>query len=166
MKLNRGSSLVEVIIAAGVVVMALSVMVAAVSASIANNRLSKERAVATRLAQEALEWVRIEKNLNGWPTFDAYLLDTRKYCLNSGITNPTNPSHLPVSNVGIGGNCGNADDVTASKVTYNRNMTLTKTDKDGAIPGNEYIEVKVRVDWIYSNRTEYVEISSGYGRWQ
>ena len=60
MKINRanGQSLIEVVIAAAIIVIGSTVLVSAVTSAMANNRLSKERIIATRLAQEGWEWLK------------------------------------------------------------------------------------------------------------
>lgn len=55
---NRGQTLIEVVAAAAVVMVASVTLLAAVTGALANNRLAKERVIATRLAQEGVELMR------------------------------------------------------------------------------------------------------------
>lgn len=67
-KLNKqaGQSLIEVLLAAAVVGIALTALVSVTTAAVARNREAKERAIATRLAQETVEAYRIVRDTQGW----------------------------------------------------------------------------------------------------
>jgi Tfp pilus assembly protein PilV len=69
MRLNRGQTIVEVVVAAGVMAVALTVLTSAVVSALANNREAKERAIATRLAQEVVEAFRFHRDNAGWGGF-------------------------------------------------------------------------------------------------
>jgi Tfp pilus assembly protein PilV len=66
---NTGQAIVEVVLAAGLVLVALTVLVAAVSRAVASNRLAKERVIATRLAQETVEWMNSQRSGSNWGAF-------------------------------------------------------------------------------------------------
>ena len=76
----RGQSLLEVVMVAFILVIALVAMLSLTTVAIARNRLAKVRVVDTRLAQEGLEWIRSEKNrlgINSIPTL------SEPYCLST-----------------------------------------------------------------------------------
>jgi type II secretory pathway pseudopilin PulG len=74
MKSQRGQTIVEILLAAAVVAVALTALVAVVTTSLNHNRMAKERTIATRQAQEALEWVRTIRDVSGsWSGFTAEL---------------------------------------------------------------------------------------------
>jgi len=62
----RGESLIEVVVVASILSVALVALVSLTTTSLARNRLAKERIVATRLAQEGLEWTISERNRWGF----------------------------------------------------------------------------------------------------
>lgn len=66
---RNGYMLVEVLVAVTLISLVMVVVVARVSESIAANRLADERAVATRLATEAAEWLKANREDMGWAGF-------------------------------------------------------------------------------------------------
>jgi Tfp pilus assembly protein PilV len=74
MKSQRGQTIVEILLAAAVVAVALTALVAVVTTSLNHNRMAKERTIATRQAQEALEWIRTIRDVSGsWSEFTTQL---------------------------------------------------------------------------------------------
>lgn len=88
---NSGQSLLEVVMVAFILVMALVALISLTTVSISRNRLAKERTVATRLAQEGLEWFKYERDRVGFDAVDLALGETGDtFCLSElpdgGIT--------------------------------------------------------------------------------
>ncbi|KKT33852.1 MAG: hypothetical protein UW21_C0007G0014 [Candidatus Woesebacteria bacterium GW2011_GWB1_44_11b] len=65
---QKGQSLFEVIVAMAIVTMILTAVVALAATSIRNTTSSRNEATATRLAQEAIEWLRGERDAS-WQIF-------------------------------------------------------------------------------------------------
>ncbi len=66
---RSGSTLVEVIISIGIVVLVLVTIVASGTLVTRNRRFSSNQGVATKYSQETIEWVRSFRNEVGWKTF-------------------------------------------------------------------------------------------------
>lgn len=66
--LQQGQSLFEVVVALAIVTLVLIAMVALTAFSIRNTTFSKNKTLATRLAQETIEWLRGERDQD-WQQF-------------------------------------------------------------------------------------------------
>lgn len=83
---NLGQTLVEVVAITGILVIVLVAMVAGVSRSVGQNQVSVDRTLATRLAQEPMEWVRFWRDRIGFTPLLSELVGgtngtTVTYCL-------------------------------------------------------------------------------------
>lgn len=79
---NHGQSLVEAVVAIGIVTMVLIGLVSAVNYSLVNTQYTRNKAAATKYAQEAIEFLRSERDRLGWPVFYATAGDQGTlYCL-------------------------------------------------------------------------------------
>ncbi|MEP7167383.1 MAG: hypothetical protein ABI758_05385 [Candidatus Woesebacteria bacterium] len=88
MKQNSGQTLIEVIIATGLVVLVLTTLVSGVALGIRNNRYAKDSALSKEYVREAAEWLRGQRDLSGWGTFANILQadasgNTVNYCLDT-----------------------------------------------------------------------------------
>jgi len=87
----KGQSLIEVLIALSFATIVIVALVNVVINSIRNAQFSRNNDTATRLAQEGVEWLRVERDKNTWTDFKDL---TNSYCLNSlpgsviGLTPP------------------------------------------------------------------------------
>lgn len=72
---QRGQTLFEVTIAVAVAVMVIISIVAAATVSVRNANFARSQAEATRFAQEALEWIRSQRDTSTWEDF----LDTVEF---------------------------------------------------------------------------------------
>lgn len=79
---SNGQTLIEVVVVAGMVMLVLVALVSGVVMSIANNRISKDRGLATRYAQEGIEWLRGWRDKIGWQPLRDELADG-VYCVNA-----------------------------------------------------------------------------------
>lgn len=114
---QRGQALLEVVMVAFILLMALVALISLTTVSIARNRLAKERSVATRLAQEGLEWLKYERDRAGFDAV-ASVLNT-PYCI----------SEFPAGGIEAlpGGECGAGDYVDAGGLgnTFMRTVVFT-----------------------------------------
>jgi type II secretory pathway pseudopilin PulG len=129
---QRGQTLMEVVIATSLLIIALTVMVAAVANANANNRRAKERGVATRLAQSGQSWLRGQRDIEGWTSFINELTGTQPQtrCL----TNLDPTTTIPTS-----GSCLVGDVINESKTDY---YVEVITDYDGSKTLNYQVVVK------------------------
>lgn len=75
---NKGQTLVELVVVLAVVGMIVTGVVSIAAVSVRNARFSKDQASASRYAQEAMEWIRQERDTS-WSGF--YNRRDRTYCM-------------------------------------------------------------------------------------
>jgi type II secretory pathway pseudopilin PulG len=79
--LEGGQSLFEVVVAVGVFALITAAIVGLATSSIRNTTFSKNNALATRYSQEAVEWLRTQRDTD-WLAFRAHASATPpRYCL-------------------------------------------------------------------------------------
>lgn len=83
---EQGSTLIEIMVATSVVVIALTALMSTLTLSIKSTAESKFRSYATSLAQEALEVYSRERALLGWQAFYS-AVETGPYCYNTLAVN-------------------------------------------------------------------------------
>ncbi|MBI2590673.1 MAG: hypothetical protein HYW33_02205 [Candidatus Blackburnbacteria bacterium] len=132
---KSGQTLFELVIAVGVAVLVVTGIVALVTLSLRNSGFARDQALATRYAQDALEWLRSERD-NGWNTF--YSRTTiSTWCLNSlGWTSP--------------GSCG-SNKITGTK--FGRQAEFSVIDANS-------VNAQVRVSWTDSQGTHQSKIDT------
>lgn len=59
---EKGQSLIEVIVALGLISLVLVTLIAAITFSLASVQLSRNRTQSSKLGQEAIEWVRQQRD--------------------------------------------------------------------------------------------------------
>lgn len=81
-KYRYGQTLVELVVAIGVVAMVLMALISAVTASLRYGQVSRNRSVAVKLAQEGMELSRKLRDESGWSTFLTYAsVNSGRWCL-------------------------------------------------------------------------------------
>lgn len=123
MKTARGQSLYEMVAAIGVIGIALFALVSLATLSLRNANFSKSNQVAISLSQEAVEWLRSQRDDN-WQTFRANA-NTGVWCLQTLAFNNS-------------GSCGISETVSGSAIPFrreaqfsiNNNGTPAETDDD------------------------------------
>lgn len=142
MKHNSGQTLIEVIIAVGLIVMVLTTLASGVAISVRNNRVAKDQAAAKESVREGLEWLRSIRDQAGWETFAAITKEstTQWYCLDS----------LPATK-----ELFNAKSMTGStcpvipNTTFSRKMTTKKNLTGGKVTS---VAATVTVSWKDGDR--------------
>jgi type II secretory pathway pseudopilin PulG len=86
---RSGQTLIEVLIATGVVGLVITAAAAGLTFSVKNTAEAKYRALAAYQAQEVVEMLRRERILLGWDSFVAELQTGTPYCLNTLPTTTT-----------------------------------------------------------------------------
>ncbi len=80
---KKAQSMIEMLVAIGIAVLVIVALVQVAVTSVKNSQFAKNQNLATRLAQEAIEEVRGQRDKSGWPTFyNTYNATTK--CLPSG----------------------------------------------------------------------------------
>lgn len=81
---SQGESLVEIIIAIGIVTLVITALISAVTVSMANVQYARNKAQATKYAQEAIEWLRSQRDDLSWTQFVSHASSGgTKYCFSS-----------------------------------------------------------------------------------
>lgn len=125
---ERGQTLFELVIAVGVAVLVVTGIVALVTLSLRNANFARDRAQATRYAQEALEWLRSERN-NGWNTFYSRVPTSPTWCLNTlSWSSP--------------GSCGSGSVITGTKFVRRAVFSV--------VEANRSVSAQVLVSWTDS----------------
>jgi len=84
MRINKGQSLVEVVVGIGMMSLLLVALLSLISLSVKSSRVAKNRSKAVALAQEGLELMRTYRDYN-WNEFLSYA-NGSEYILNSNWT--------------------------------------------------------------------------------
>lgn len=81
--MQRGTTLLEVLVVSFIVVTALVALASLTFVSLGRNRQTKDMVVATRLAQEGIEWFKSQRLANGFDSVatEAVILNGLEYCL-------------------------------------------------------------------------------------
>ena len=147
---NKGQSLIEVMVAATVMSMASVVILQVASMAMANNRLSKERIVGVRLAQEGWEWLKRQQG-DDWGAFKNqvdtnYAASHLDYCLADAFNNALSSINTVCAPGTYGLRMGKAD--------YQRNIRLTT----GTDPSGDYVQAVITVEWVSRNKKQVVKV--------
>lgn len=118
--LQRGSTLIELLIATMIVGTIVTAVAAGVTNSVKNNAEARYREIATVLAQQGMETLRTERGSLGWVTFHDMITDGT-FCMPAGMTSLSDLSTDSQECV-----------VTESNLDFNRQVELSKTS--GASP--------------------------------
>lgn len=96
----RGQTLMELVIAIGVVAIVASALAAAVTSSLRYGQASRFRSRAVKLAQEGIELARTLRDTSTWSTFEGYATTgTGSWCLSDvGVwTQDTSGGDCPIT---------------------------------------------------------------------
>ena len=147
---NSGQSLVEMMVAVAVVSMVLVGLISAITFSLANAQFSRNKTLATKYSQEAIEWLRNERDKLGWAGTNGFYNkagdNSTTYCLNSLTSWPA------------AGGC--AGTVIANTI-FTRDVFV-----DGNGGAQDQVSVKVTVTWPQGSRTGSVVVDTYLNKWQ
>lgn len=138
-----GATLIEIVIVAGVLIMIMTAVVNLMVASLSRNRVAKERAVATRLSQEAAEWLKNEHARLGWLDFGNRLNNLGNdgsICLTTIPDVITDPTYSTCSC----GSSGSSVVIDGSPSKFCREINL---DYDDAVPNTANIDYTITTSW-------------------
>lgn len=134
----RGQTLFELVIAVGVAVLVVTGIVALVTLSLRNANFARDQAQATRYAQEALEWLRSERN-NGWNTFYSRMATSLTWCFD--VLSWSSP-----------GPCGSGSVITGTKFARRAVFSV--------VEANRSISAQVLVSWTDSQGTHQSKVET------
>ncbi|KKR09835.1 MAG: hypothetical protein UT38_C0019G0003 [Microgenomates group bacterium GW2011_GWA2_39_19] len=134
-----GQGLFELVVAMGIGVLVMTSLVKLITVSIKNTTFAKNQSLATRYAQEGIEWIRGQRDVS-WSTLLTYSSDDANptWCINTLNWN----THSVCSS-------------TISSTIFSRKLTLDKTSNSNV----DLIEATVVVDWPDGNITHNSRVS-------
>lgn len=142
-KLQNGASLLEIVIAVGLISIILLSLVSLSTKSVSNTTLSREKNEAARYSQEAVEWLRGERD-NSWSSFIAHVDNSDTWCLTA----------LDWSN---SGSCNTNEVISGTNLT----REVTFDEKEDGVVG-----VSVVVKWMEGEREHQSVADTLLTKWQ
>lgn len=145
---RRGQSLVEAVVAVGLISVVLVSLMSAVTFSLGNIKVGKSRAEATKYAQEGLEWLRNVRD-EDWKTFAAKAVGAgpTTYCINSLSWTLEN--------------CPPANYISGTNLV--REVTLSG---NGTSPADHTkVSATLTVKWVQGNKSSDVTLNSSFTDW-
>jgi len=136
MKKNKGQSLVEMVVAIGIVLVVIVALVVVTTISVRNASFSRNQVLATKYAQEAIEKVRAYRDQNTWSDF---ISNCEDFSLDLNLPNLFTLSR-DCYQPGTSNNCSSANDTTC--------------------------EVKITVSWTDAKGTHKSELTTHLTKWK
>jgi Tfp pilus assembly protein PilV len=143
LKLLAGQSIFEIVLAVGVVTVVLVALVALVSTAQKNTTAAKNRSEGTRMIQEAIEWLRYQRDLD-WGTFYARTSGNPTWCLNS-----------------LDWNTQSSCTGSQSGKPFSREVAFTRTPSD---PNTVKAAIKVR--WVDGQGSHEIKSETYFTNWR
>lgn len=144
---EKGSSIIELIIALVLISIALTAVVGLVIKGVSNNTYNRNKSLATGYAEQSLEWLRSERDLN-WKQFYARSLTTT-WCI------PT----LSWSGSSHSGSCSQTEVI--SQTPFIRELTLVRTTTPTIS-----VTATVSVKWTDSAGLHSSESTTNFTNWK
>lgn len=143
--LSRGQTLLELVIAMGVVAVIVTGLVVASTASLRYSQDSRLRSGGVKYAQEAIELVRQIRDTQPWTTFENYSTGTSKiWCLSgAGVFSDQNGGECPLLSAGS---------------PYTRQVTFTWNDP--------VMEVTSEVRWQVGSTQASTQLKTYFTQWR
>lgn len=150
---EAGQTLIEILIAVAVVMLVLVAIVSRVVDAVANANFARNQVMATRFAQEGIEWTRSQRDRLGWAGFVTALDgDPVTYCVLDLASNPQLEAMTP-------GVCSG----TISGTLFSREVEIDFTDVPD--PEGDFVRVEVRVVWQDRIGTHASTLGTILSRW-
>ena len=153
----KGQSLFEVVVAIGIAALIIVGVVSLATTSIRNSSFSRNKTLASRFSQEAIEWLRVEKDAD-WDIFKTNVesCDLAGSCCVEAI-----PSWET-------GSCDVAEVIPGT--IFIREASFTCLDSDGTTqvlcPAAEIIETSLTTSWIDGQGTHDAKASTQFTNWR
>lgn len=142
---RKGQSLFEVVFAVGMSALIITTVVVLAGNAVSNSTFSKNKVIAGRHTQEAVEWLRGERDAD-WDTFFSFAA-TAIWC-------------LPMTdwNLAKAGVCGPTDTIS-SNPNFKREVNFTQVDSAN-------VETKVKVYWQDGRGYHEVSTVTNFTDWR
>lgn len=145
----RGQSMFELLTAVSITALILMALISLSTVSVRNTTTSTDASVANRFAQEAVEFVRNERDTSGWDTFASTYtsIGGTQYCVDNSPPDWSSP-----------GSCASTNYISGT--IYRRDLVLTKRSVE------EAVDYTVTVSWDTAQGEKYATISSTLTDWR
>ncbi len=153
MKNEKGQSLFEIVVALAVSTLIIVAIVALASTSIRNSSYSRNNTVATRYAQQTMEWLRSERDIN-WNDFYAVASATPSWCMTE--------LDWTISNAKP--NC--SDNEFIPDTFFYREVVFTAGTIDVSGVPKQYVDAFVKVYWVDSQGEHQVSSTTRFSDWR
>lgn len=150
MKIKRdikGQTLFELVMGIAIGVVVITGIVIATTLSVGNAIFAKKNALATRYSQEALEWLRTERDKSWATVFSKGASTTQYYCLPTLSWDIANHCSLPQ---------------TISGTDFLRELSLLNKDLDG----NDGLEATITVSWSDGTGKHSSHLTTQFTQWK
>lgn len=151
---QEGQTLFELIIALGIGVLIITAIVHLVTISVRNASFAKNKTEATRYAQQALEWIRNEKEQN-WAGFWAKTGNPSYWCLPELSWDPPAVQSL-CTDQQIGST------IFSREASFDQDQIDTDNPPDDT-PDTDVVSVVVTVSWEQGGRTHHSQATTQFG---
>lgn len=159
-KNESGFGLLEVVVSLGVILFVMLSLISMVSRSFDAASYARNKSLATKYAQEVIEWLRLQRN-SSWGT----LYNIKAGNAPAGIVYTLNCDlDLNLGWTFTGTQCGSST-IDDQYDIFNRQVTLIKS---GSSPpfNNDSITVRVVVSWSQGSRPSDVSLETSLTKWQ
>ncbi len=114
---QRGSTLVEILVAVTIISLVLTAVSAMISMSVKLAESNEKKQLALQKAEEAMEFFRKERVISSWYSFSTPLTDGATYCVSSL------PEDVASLSAKLGG-CSNSDTMEAARYSFQRQAVV------------------------------------------
>lgn len=151
---NRGQSLIELVVALGLLTVIITILSVTTITGLRNSQFSKNQSQATKLGQDGLEKLRAIRdrnytvcgpgeNIKAWNSiYDTNCPTTPLTCKYTLKTLPVGACVTPPSEIWLSNNTNPPEEIVAEGVTFTRTITITDYKND-----INQKEVNVKVSW-------------------
>lgn len=150
---QKGQSLFEIIVALAVSTLIIIALVALASTSIKNSTYSRNNTVATRYVQQAMEWLRSERD-SDWDSFYLRGSNTSSWCLTSLDWSDSRPEQT----------C--QDDEFITNTFFYRTVHFTPGSVNVNGVDKDFMDVLVKVYWTDTQGLHEVTSTTRFSDWR
>lgn len=144
-KLKRGQSMFELLIAVFVIAITLTAVVSLVTNSISNTTFSRDRTLASKYTQEAVEWLREQRDAD-WGAFrNRASAGGSTYCLHNLNWNS--------------GSCSDTQYIVDTNLRRQITLLLSSSDPNT-------VEARVVTSWVDQSGTHESRITTYFTNWR
>lgn len=151
MKIRRGTSIIEIVVAAALISVSIISALSLANHSQKENKYSKDLAEATKYATQGADWIRTQRNIVGWSTIRSKALsddisNNATYCLQTLYplsTLDTDPNFTNLS----AGNCAATDYIP--NTFFTRTITIDTSSESTGI-----LKITVSVSWLENTQRQ------------